>query len=388
MAELITFFVLLFSGLVFSELFKRLHLPYVAALIVAGMIIGPVLNLATADPTMSFLGSIGIVFLMFIAGSEIKTDVFKKTGKKIFLTTFLNGSLPFLTGFGIVWYVTQSLFTALIMGIAFIASSVAIIIPALESKKILNTPLGETIVSATVFEDIASLLLLSFALQIFLPKSALPLFIYIPLIIALILLLKKIVPILEAFYHSGKWGRELFESELRFIFVTLIATVVMFEFLGVHAVIAGFLIGIILGDSVKGKVEEKIRTISYGIFIPIFFVIIGMQTDLIVFLSPQAMAVALLIIGGLFASKIFSGFIAGKFLLGFSKQESVLMGIATTPQLSTTLAVAFLGLESGFLTIEIAASLVLYTTITALVVPLAIRAIKISPSKEVNAFIQ
>ena len=68
MAELVTFFIILIAGLIFSELFKRLHLPYVTALIVAGVVIGPfALNIVGINPILEFFASIGIVFLMFIA---------------------------------------------------------------------------------------------------------------------------------------------------------------------------------------------------------------------------------------------------------------------------------------------------------------------------------
>ncbi|MAG22438.1 MAG: hypothetical protein CL943_04015 [Candidatus Diapherotrites archaeon] len=375
MTALLSFFVLLFAGLIFSDLFKRLHLPYVTALIVAGVIIGPVLNIVSVDPTISFLGGIGLVFLMFIAGSEIKTGSFKRLEKEIFVLALLNGVIPFATGFGIAWFLTQSVITSYILGIAFISSSVAIIIPSLEARGLLNRRIGETIVSATVFEDMISLLLFAIVLQNFTPKTALPLIIYIPLIILIPFLLKLLIPRIEQLYHYNKRGRDLFESQLRFVFAILIATVVLFESLGMHAIVAGFVIGIILSDSIRGKVEEKIRTISYGFFIPIFFLIIGMGLDLGLLLSSQVLISSALIVTGLIASKVISGFIGGKYLLKFSVKESLLIGFATTPQLSTTLAVAFVALESGLLSADIITALILLSTITAFIAPLAIRSI-------------
>ena len=99
--ELLSFFIILASGLVFSELFRRLHLPYVTALILAGILIGPYfLDLMEIDGTIAFLGSIGAVFLMFIAGAEVKIESFKDIGKSIFILAMFNGLIPFMFGYG------------------------------------------------------------------------------------------------------------------------------------------------------------------------------------------------------------------------------------------------------------------------------------------------
>jgi len=333
-----------------------------------------VLGWVSADETILFIGLIGIVFLMFIAGSEIKIKTFKRLEKQIFALAILNGGLPFVTGFGIGWFLTQNIASALIIGIAFISSSVALIIPSLGARKLIHTRLGETIISATVFEDIGSLLLFSFILQSFSPKTSIPLIAYIPLVIGIIFVLKKVIPPIERMYHYGKKGRDLFENELIFVFVSLLATVVLFESIGMHAIVAGFVIGIILSDSIRGKIEEKIRTISYGFFIPIFFLMIGMQMDLSVFISPGPLFAAVVILIGLIGSKVISGFVGGK-LLKFNSRESLLIGFTTIPQLSTTLAVAFVALELGLLSQEIITALIILSTVTTFVSPIAIRLI-------------
>ena len=373
MAELLTFFVILMAGLVFSELFRRLHLPYVTALIIGGIIIGPsLLNIAAVNESILFFGSIGLIFLMFMAGSEIKLKSFKRTGKGIALLSVLNGAVPFVVGYWLGSVFGLGFITSIVLGIVFISSSVAVIIPSLEVGGLIHTRLGESIVSATVFEDIGSLLLLAFLMQSIAPQTPIPLVIYIPLIILLIIGLKKAIPPLEKIYHYNKRGQDLWESKLRFIFVILIATVVLFEFIGMKAIVAGFIIGILLSDSISGKIEEKIRTISYGIFIPTFFIIIGIQTDLSAFINADSIMLTLAIVVGLIASKTVSGFVGGK-LLGFSKRESLIIGFASIPQLSTTLAVAFVAVEFGMISQELAASLVVLSTITTFVAPIAIK---------------
>lgn len=382
MNALIPFLILIAAGLFFSEIFKKLDLPYVIALIAAGILIGPVLNLIVVDETIAFLGSIGIVFLMFIAGSEIKLDIFKEVGNKIYFVAFLNAILPFCVGFLIGHLFGFTIYTSLVLGIVFISSSIAVIVPTLERNYMLNSRIGQTIISATVFEDIASLLLLGFVLQRFTQKTPLPLFIFIPLVIGILILLKLFIPMLGKKMFSGKVEDDLFQTKLRYLFVVLVAVVILFEILGMHAILAGFIIGMFLGDIVHGKVEEKIRIISYGFFIPIFFLVIGMRTDIFALTSLSNAILAIFVVVGLMSSKIISGWIGGR-ILNFSNEKSLLFGVSTTPQLSTTLAAAYAALEFGILNDELISALVLLSVVTVFVAPILMNIIiKRIPKKE------
>ncbi len=372
MSSILPFFIVITAGLVFSEIFKRLHLPYVTALIIAGLLIGPYgLNLVQLDDTINFIGAIGIVFLMFIAGSEIKLESLKETGREVVLLSILNGLLPFLIGLGIGFFYNYGIMTSLILGTVFISSSVGVVIPTLESSGLIDKKIGKTIVSATIFEDIVSLILLALILQSFTQKTPVPLPLYVPLIFFILVALKVIVTKLEDWYLEKK-GRDLYEGKLRFVFVVLLATVALFEFIGMHSIVAGFIIGILLGDSIEGKVEHKIRTISYGLFIPTFFLVIGMRTDLSVFSSITSTNLIITVVLGLILSKILSGLIVGN-ILKYSKKKSFLIGFSTIPQLSTTLAVSFSALELELISQEVVTSLVILSIVTTFTAPLMVK---------------
>ena len=166
MAELITFFILLTAGLVFSELFRRLNLPYVTALIVGGVILGPsLLGVVEVTETMSFLSSVGLLFLMFIAGPEVRFESLGRAGREVTI-------MPFIVGFMIGISFGYSVFTSFIIGTIFISSAIAVVIPSLESNELLGTRFGKRVISATVVEDIASLLALSVILQTVSPTAA------------------------------------------------------------------------------------------------------------------------------------------------------------------------------------------------------------------------
>lgn len=376
MEEFFPFFLILFAGVFFSEIFRRLHLPWVVALIVGGIVIGPhVLNVFEADDTIVFLGQIGLVFLMFMAGLEIKLSTFKESRRSITKLSFINGAFPFFVGLGIGFFFGYGWVASLLLGIIFVSSSIAVVIPSLEAAGVLRTRLGKSIVASTIVEDVMSLVLLSVLLQSINPVTSIPLPLFYILLFASLFALRWVIPKIEWFFSSRlRDTKDLFRQELRSVFVILIGTVVIFEFLGLHPIIAGFFAGLVLSDSIGNDLlKEKLRTISYGIFIPIFFVLIGMQANISIFgqLNGALLFVAVIVLGSIF-SKFVSGWIGGR-VSGFTSNESLLIGSSTIPQLSTTLAVAFTGAELGLLDQKLVTAMIVLSIVTTLLGPILIR---------------
>jgi Kef-type K+ transport system membrane component KefB len=368
--EYVIFLIILASGLFFSEVFKRLHLPYVVALIAAGIFIGPLgLDIVELTPPMEFLGSLGAVFLMFMAGMEVRTDILAQNKKKLMIVALINGGIPALLGFAVTLFFGYDTFASMLIGTIFISSSIAVIIPSLEEKGVMETDIGTLIVGAVMIEDIGSLFILSLLLQTADPTSTLPLPAFIAVIVISIILLKSILPRLETEFFK-KIARAGFEEKLQFVFVLLVAVAVYFELLGMHAIVAGFLVGLILSGTIRQEhVETKLHALSYGIFIPVFFLTVGVETDLTVFQKAgDALILTLAITGGLITSKVLSGYLAGH-LLGFKGKKNLLVGFASVPQLSTSLAVAFTALELGLLDSSLQVGIVFLSIVTVLIAP-------------------
>jgi len=373
--ELLSFLILISAGLFLSELFRRFHLPYVVALIATGIIIGPYfLDIFEPTQTTDFIGSVGLIFLMFMAGIEIRLSSLAKFKSKIAKISILNGSIPFLVGFGIALYFGYGIVAAIMLGIIFISSSIAVVIPSLEAMGLMNKKLGKVIVGSTMFEDVTSLVLLSVALQTINPTTDMPLIIFYPLVFISMLALKFIIPRLRWFlFQKSRKDKDLFEQDLRLVFATLIAVVIIFDLLGMHAIIAGFFAGLVLSESIKSELlRKKLHAISYGLFIPAFFIIIGTEMELSVFGNiGDAALLAVAIIAGSVLSKLVSGYFGGR-LAGFGKAQSRLIGASTIPQLSTTLAVAFVGLETGIIDQRIVTIMILLSAVTTVLAPLLI----------------
>lgn len=369
---MISFLVLLSAGLFLSELFRRLHLPYVVSLIIAGILIGPFgIAVFETTPTIEFIGSIGLTFLMFMAGLETRLSNLKTLRTSVVPIAFLNSALPFIGGFAIAWYFGYGLLGSLLLGIIFVSSSIAVVVPSLEANGLLKLSIGRSIIAATIFEDVLSLLLLSLTLQYIDPITLIPLPVFYILLFFSLIGLKIAIPaVRKSLFRRKRAEEDRFEQDLRFIFATLIAVTAFFEILGLHPIIAGFFTGLALSESIQSKItKQKLHAISYGLFIPAFFVIIGTQTDVSVFWSASsALLLAITVVMGSMLSKFVSGWIGGR-LAGFNSIQSSLIGVSSIPQLSTTLAVAFTGLGLGLLDQNLITAMILLSVVTTMAAP-------------------
>jgi len=264
-----------------------------------------------------------------------------------------------------------------------------VVLPTLEGRDLLHTRLGRSIVGSTIIEDIAGLVLLSLIFQIYNPTTFLPLPAFIVILVVFLFAMRLAIPKVRWFFsHNITGTKDRFQQELRSIFVILIGTVILFELIGLHSIIAGFFAGLVMSGSIGSKLlKEKLRAISYGLFIPIFFVLLGIKVDLGVF--ADARTVVPLVIAVLVASmssKFVSGYL-GAYLAGFSKSERGLVGAATIPQLSTTLAVTFTAFELGIFSQELITVMVILSIVTVFTSPVLIRYFHNKREKERGMFI-
>ncbi|MBD3311450.1 MAG: hypothetical protein GF349_03070 [Candidatus Magasanikbacteria bacterium] len=372
---LLILLIILSIGLIVPELVKRIRLPYVSVIILAGALLGPNgLNYIEFNETIYFLGFLGMTFLMLMAGLESDLDNITKSKYKIFIMAFLNGFIPFISGIVIATLFGYDIATSLLIGVVFISSSVAVIVPLLEGKGGIKKSSANLMLSAVMVTDIISLIALGFIFQNTDKITLLPLpFYYIILFISLPVLF-YIVPKFTNFELRKRFHKQdKLESRIRFIIVILIGVLVYFSVLGMHPILAAFLAGLSLSGVIKkdksGLIFAKIHTIGYGLFVPVFFFIVGMDIDLSIFTELNySLLLIFAIIAGSILSKFFSGFIAGK-LAKLNNKESTLFGSITTTQLTTTLAVTYTASSLGLIDSNLNTAIVLLAVITTFMGP-------------------
>ena len=380
MEALLPFFIILFSGLFLSEFFQRVHLPWVIALIVSGFLVGPAgVGIIESSQTLEFLASLGLIFVMFMAG--IETDFFNKSRQshfgKAFVLALIGGSLSWLFGYILAGALGLPFLAAVLLGIIFISSSVAVAFPILEGSGIIDKGLGKTILSTMIIQDFLSLFVFSIFSRIVSPDKGLNVLVVYVILIASFFVLRKGIPMIRGYFvkefHTDE--QDIFEQELRAVLVLLVGIVAFFALLGIHEILAAFLAGMILTDLISHRdIKKNIHALGYGIFIPIFFASIGITTQInkINFQEPNVwFLLTSVVVGTLFIRYI--ALYIGSRTVHLSHAQAKVVGSSMLPQLSTTLALGFAGRQMGLFDETLVTALVLMSIFSILVTPILLR---------------
>ena len=370
MEYFLLFLIWIAASFFFPRLLRRLQIPWVTAVILAGILLGPY-GLGIVDPgeVMDFLATIGLVFLMFTAGLDTKFSVLKRTGKDVVCFSMLNLGIPFVVGFFVGVFLGLGVFASLVLGICFSSSSAGIVIPTLTELKV-KSRTKSMVTSAIFLEDVLSLILLAVLLKAVTPISPIPLEFFPVALIVFLLIVFYLIPKLQELLLKLGSKKDAFAGQLRSVFITLSLVALMAERIGVHAMVGGFLAGLILSDMLRRrrKLQENIFAISYGFLIPIFLLNLGMTTNVATLFTPGDALSTCLIVISLIISKSASGFLGAR-LAGFNFRTSFGMGFMTIAQMSTTLATASLALKYGIFNEDILAALVVLSIVTIAIAP-------------------
>ena len=360
---------------VFVTVFSRqLHIPWSVGLIFAGALVGPFgFDLIRVDNTLTLLSEIGLLFLLFMAGLETRLSSFAEHKAHIAFYSLANMLIPALFAAGIMLFFGMSITVGFVLTVVLVSSSVAVILPALESHGLMHTRIGKIIIDSVVLVDVLSLVGLSMLIAHNGGETISPM----PYIAALAVAVgvRYALPQISRVFMNAKETVNANEQELRVVVVLLIGMSVLFEFLGLHFVIGGFIAGLLLSETISSKhLMEKIHTLGYGFFIPIFFVLVGVQTDFSFFFASgeymqEMLWITLAITSAAILSKMMAGYIAA-LLDGASSAVGYVAGVAGIPRLSTALIAVYALGDTDSLSSETAAALVFMSIVTTVVGPL------------------
>ena len=147
--------VILLGAKAVEALSKRIGMPPVLAEVLCGVVIGPgVLNWVQPNETISLLGSLGVILLLFIAGLETRVSELRAVGQAAMLTAIGGVVVPF--GFGVLvgWLFGLEPLPGLFLGTILTATSVSISAETLRAMGRLKTRAGTTVMSAAIVDDI------------------------------------------------------------------------------------------------------------------------------------------------------------------------------------------------------------------------------------------
>ncbi len=398
--------------------FRRFKIPSVIVLLVTGMVIGPngigLLNiLATklsflgVDPQIvrthsltmvNSLGSLGLVFLMTLAGLEADFKLINSVRKPTAYLSVLTFLLPAVAGFFVYHHFESGdLPGQLLYASLFASHSVGIVFPVIRELKLAKTRFGAAVLISTVITDIGSIILLAVSVQLKRMQSveaasgvkSLSLFDYLNpaafgnwflpafLLIALIYMAVSCLFVNFLGKKVSKWLAQDEDALVTFFLFVIMLTVLAGEVLGINLVVGAFIAGLGLSKVVKsmGKTEifAKLEGIGYSLLVPFLFISIGMKTNFrILFTSADNLSIILLTVVGLVGSKVLSGYLAMKFS-GFSSGKGICAGLMTVPQLSATLAAAAIGKDLGMLSDNFFNAIIVLSIVTTLPIPNLVR---------------
>jgi Kef-type K+ transport system membrane component KefB len=376
MEYFLLFLIWIAAAFFFPGMLRRLHIPWVTAVIFAGIFLGPYgLGWVNPGEVMDFIATLGLVFLMFTAGLDTKLSVLMKAGKNVLYFVMLNFGIPFATGCLVGIFSGLGVLASLILGVCFSSSSVAIIAPMLREMKV-KSRIKSMLMSAIFIEDVLSLILLAVLLRAVAPVSPIPLEFFPGALLVFLLIVFYLIPKLQEWLFS--WGpkKDAFAGQMRAVFITLSLVALMAELIGVHAMVGGFLAGLILSDMLgrRRKLEENVFAFSYGFLIPIFLLNLGMTTNITSLFAPGDALLTCLIVISLIISKLVGGFLGAR-LAKFPSKVRLGMSIMTVPQMSTTLATASIAATYGIFSEGLLASLVVLSLVTIIFAPFLTRLI-------------
>ena len=267
---------------------RRLKAPMVVGEIVAGLLIGPCL-LGWVEPTafIKQMAEIGVILIMFSAGLETNLQEMKKSGFAAFLIAcvgvlvpLIGGSLLYMCVYGFSEFGSDEFFKAVFIGCIMTATSVGITVEVLKEMGKLKSRVGQTILSAAIIDDVIGIIVLTFVLGFKDPDSNTLLVTgKILLFLVLSLVIGFVIYKVFKFYDD----RHAHTRRIPIIAVTLcfIMAYIAEKYFGIADITGAYIAGIILCNVHDAEyIDRRVNINGYMFFAPMFFVGIGLETDL------------------------------------------------------------------------------------------------------------
>jgi Kef-type K+ transport system membrane component KefB len=379
--------IILVVAKIFGEIAERFGQPSMIGEVLAGVLLGPsLLNVVHNTAELKVLADLGVFLLIVMAGLEIEAEEIRNSirGKNIwiallgFIIPFIGGTL---TGYAFRFNNTFSI----ILGLCIAITALPVSIRILMDMGKLNTEVGRKIISAAIFNDIVSLLVLGVILDFqdvskrltdIAYSSALTIgkiLIFIIILMAayrLFKLLKQKVgivnPKVNKFLHYLRGKESLFA--LVIVFILVFSSIA--EAMGLHFIIGAFFGAILLPRSIfaKGdfkKMKDSTSGITMGFLAPVFFATLGIAMDVT---SLGNLPLLFMVLGVSFISKIAGGYLGGR-AANLNNSTSFTIGLGLNARGIMELVIANIALQRGFIDNSVFSVLVVMALLTTIFTP-------------------
>jgi Kef-type K+ transport system membrane component KefB len=375
----------------------RIGQPAVLGELFVGIILGPsVLNFLSMPyfsdqhlpEVIHQMAEMGVLLLMFLAGLELHLSDLLHSGKVAALAGTLGVILPLLLGAITGLLFALDIMPAIFIGLILSATSVSISAQTLMELKVLRSRVGVGLLGAAVFDDILVLLTLAIFTALTQPASGAGFW-------SIVWIILKMALFLGAASAIGWWvfptlnhrinGLPVSQGLIAFTFVTILLYGWLAETIGQMAAITGaFLAGLWFSRTIeRDHIRNSIATIAYGIFIPIFFINIGLSANARQLTWNSALLMLVMLLMAVLGKVFGSG--SGALLGGLTRRESLQLGVGMISRGEVGLIVAAIGVNQGLINENIFSAVVGVVILTTVLTPLLLRSLfpktKTAPAK-------
>ena len=367
------FSLILFIILLAPVVLQRIRIPGIIGLIVSGIIIGPAgLNILGDSLFVDVFSTIGLLYIMFIAGLELDLNEFRANRNKSILFGFLTFSIPLGIGFPVCHYLLGFDFNASLLTSSMFATHTLVTYPIVSKLGISKNAAVAITVGGTILTDTAVLIMLAVILGAH--EGGLTQEFWIRLGVSLLLFSAFMFLVIP---RIAKWFFRKLESERHSHYIFVLSVVFFAAFLaeiaGLESIIGAFVAGLALNKLIphSSALMNRIEFIGNSLFIPFFLISVGMIVDVSVILSgPMALVIA----GTLTLVAIFGKWVAAFFtqiIFRFTKGQRKLIFGLSSAHAAATLAVILVGYKAGIIDENILNATVVIILVTCIVASFA-----------------
>lgn len=317
MAQLSLFLVILLALVIpiFMARFQISNVPTAVAEIIVGIVMGSSgFNLITSTHDLTFLSNLGVILLMFLSGMEIDFDLLQRknnpkgksqAGKTVDpLKTAITAFIGIVVMAFVLAYILRltGLFSEVMLAaIILMTVALGVVIATLKEKNILGRPIGQTILLTAVLGEVIPLLLLMIYASVN-GGNAEQLWLIILLFAAAIFLLRRFK---QPYLWFAKITKATTQLDIRLAFFLIFALVTVAERVGAENILGAFLAGMVMKLLEPSEAtKDKLTSIGYGFFIPIFFIMTGVRLNLrSLFAHPSSLMLLPVLVIFLFIAK-------------------------------------------------------------------------------------
>lgn len=369
----LVFSLILFIILLSPILLRKLNIPSIIGLIIAGVIIGPYgFNFLEKNAAIDLFSTIGLLYIMFIAGLDLDLNEFKSNRNKSIWFGFFTFIIPFGLGYPVCHYLLGYDVDASILISSMFATHTLVSYPIVSKLGVSKNRAVAVTVGGTILTDTTVLIIL--AVVVGKHRGGLSTEFWIRLGVSLTiftLIMFLIIP------RIAKWFFKKLESEKHSHYIFVLSVVFFAAFLaemaGVEPIIGAFFAGLALNKLIphSSALMNRIEFMGNALFIPFFLISVGMIVDVRVILNgPAALIIAATLSVVAIAGKWLAA-AATQLVFRFSKAQRQLIFGLSGSHAAATLAVILVGYNAGILDDNILNGTVILILITCIVASFA-----------------